>query len=577
MKITYHPAVQKTLGERKYPIFNDALNEAVQNCLDNKPSRIDILIKENEIIVEDDGVGMNRKELEDDYLCIGKPNPDPEKGGLFGIGILANRALANKTILETHLKGSEKGIQISIDWNKVDQEIYDVEDKEIDSPIEKHGTKLKLVDLQSGVFKKIKEFDKYIGLKRFALLVNPKRKVNIYVNGKMCKSEEPEFDEKIQFSSKLNFPFKGKVVPAQPNAKFGKVEGIIYFSNKAIDSEIRGVHIFDRVGQRIDTYSKQDWLGLRNLTSGSAFSNRIVGIINVETETIQQDNISIFDKNCLVLKADRSAFFEDTISFDHLKAYLNEAPKGEELNLPRGGVFRLIHNYWYQEHQSEKAKLRAISAKVINEKLKPLLNDLLKDIKFVWKTAEESDEEREKPRKKIKTKKEYKTKIIRNKLLKCPECEVINKVSILIYELWKIGDEKVREKNPVFCNNCTNQLNPLKDLYKYRSPAKKPKDKIITKVQIGKGKLVDIDHQSLGKDAGLAEYLIDDEVLIINDEHVFYQNAVKYEDENMLLSHTLNASFFAIAKAKSEEENTDFFDIYNYLCAIAHEKWLIPK
>ena len=88
IRLSYDDNIQISLGERKYSTYLEALNESIRNSLDNKSSEIDVNITKDKIVIEDNGTGLDEKAFNEEYFRIGKLNPDPNKGGLFGIGVL---------------------------------------------------------------------------------------------------------------------------------------------------------------------------------------------------------------------------------------------------------------------------------------------------------------------------------------------------------------------------------------------------------------------------------------------------------------------------------------------------------
>lgn len=555
---TFDPGLISVLGERKYTTYMEALNEIIRNAIGYKAKKVEIEISQEKITVKDDGVGMNQEDLKNEYFRVGKRTKDPSTGSLFGIGKFANQALAHKTEIITQKEGSDEKFQVFIDWDaaekakEIDSLFSDaykpIITKRISPPKKEHGTTIILKDLKYKP-KDAKELKNYIERKLFPILLFGK--VEISVNGVKCAAREPE-GEIFEFDSEKDFILSDKKVSARPDASFGKVWGKFFLTPDPSDDN--AIHIYDSAGYKIDTYSDKDWLKLSSLTSGMAFRKRIIGIISTTTEEVRE---VIPPQKCLMLKSDRSAFFEDTQAFKYLVDYLKE-------------IIKLIHEKWLKEYKD-------ISAKIINTAKKELpkvgeiVKNMLEKEEYVWK-REEKGEEKEVVRKHKPhgpTKEPPKTP--RHKMLQCPQCQTINYISLVDYRVFTENpnpeaNRKMLKNWP--CKNCGYYLNPEKDLYKRPSPPKK-NGLITTKVKLGIGKSINLELQPLGKNGSMAEYDPDSEYLIINSEHAFF---IKSGNAGRIAirCYMVLASLYAIAQMKKREEKTDFELVFNHLCSLAH-------
>ncbi len=134
-----------------------AIFELVKNSVDAKAKNIDVIINENEIIIEDDGIGMSLDDIENKWLFIGYSEKKDSKemvAGNKGIGRFSADNLAENLELKTKNKTGEK-IVIDIDWNLFeDNQMNKI--TEIDIPYKvtndnskKSGTTLRLRNLRS--------------------------------------------------------------------------------------------------------------------------------------------------------------------------------------------------------------------------------------------------------------------------------------------------------------------------------------------------------------------------------------------------------------------------------------------
>lgn len=561
IKFSYDDDVQIALGERKYSTYMEAMNESIRNSLDNKASEIKVFISDEKITIEDNGTGMDANTFNEDYFRIGKLNIDPSKGGLFGIGALGHRAIAHKTELISHMRGNNRGIQVVVDWDK--KKIVDTD--WIPSLKEQHGTLIVLTDLKYQHGDPL-ELRRYLERKYFPIFMNPKSNLTITVNEHKCGVKEPNYGDKYEFDSTKDFVLGNKKVPAVPDAEFGRVSGTFYI---VVDPDKDNTtYVYDRLGTQLDIYSQKDWLRIGSLTSAAAFRSRLLAIINTSTEEVIGQN---FPKGkTLSIKSGREGFFEGLFSFQELIEYLNGKPNGERLKLPYGGILRLIHARWLEEYESGKPeKFNKVSDEEIKN-IVPVLNELLKNEETVWKTAPDG-EEKEKLRKREREKTKKPTSEPKHKRLQCPKCKSFNYITVIQYKIYvdnpnPEAKRKMRKNWP--CKTCGYYLNPDTDLHKIKSPSKKP-GTVITKVNIGKGTWVDVQHQDLGEAGELGDCDISNESLVINEKHAFYLQAYNLGPK-MLDQHMIISALYAIAQAKKRELGVDFEKEFNRMCANAH-------
>lgn len=98
-----------TIGERLYEQSIELIRELVNNAYDADVTRVDVTVSGKEIIVMDNGEGMDRKRLQQ-YFNIGSKeklinSTSPRFGGngigQFGIGKFASLAVASRFEITT--------------------------------------------------------------------------------------------------------------------------------------------------------------------------------------------------------------------------------------------------------------------------------------------------------------------------------------------------------------------------------------------------------------------------------------------------------------------------------------------
>jgi hypothetical protein len=101
----------RELSAQTYDAFWKALREAILNAIDAEASRVDVYLPDhagtNEVIVEDDGTGMDLRALSEHFLSVGGSARvgDASKFGRIGIGSLALLQYGHGVTIETKRPG----------------------------------------------------------------------------------------------------------------------------------------------------------------------------------------------------------------------------------------------------------------------------------------------------------------------------------------------------------------------------------------------------------------------------------------------------------------------------------------
>lgn len=561
------------LGRSKYTTHTEALNEAIANSLDWYAKNIWIRIGDDYIEIKDDGCGMSSETIIKRYFGLGEETKDPEKRAQFGIGMCANAALGNLLEIESHEKGESFGTRAVVNFFELEKSYlgeYKPEEWNERVPFDPnhHGTKIRMKLLRWRNIDQ-KEIKEYLIQKHWLVLIDPEINISLYVGDDLLRAEEPKYDKKYEFDSRKKFSIGKKFVPATPELSCGRITGVFYIIG---DCEEPSVDVYAKK-QRLDAYSgvKMDWLGIRNLRSPKGFQSELKGIIKVgaTTKTPEEERNPLFlvktKGGGLIIKSDRSRFFENTKAFQHLCAYLNEKTNGSHLRLPYGGILRLINNKWYKERAADyKKNISAIEKQV--EKIKPELEKVLKGAEVFRRIAQEGVK-KEKPKKLIKKGKREEEIKRENVWFICSQCEKINRIPIKEYEKWKVANYKEKKNiaNDWRCSACGNQINPSKDRYKRESPQSKG-GKLLAKIDLGIGKLKEIKADLLGEKGPRAVYYPEDEVVKINAQHSLLVYAHKTSDEAFRVN-LLDSVILAISIEIAEDLKKNFQLVYNELSA----------
>lgn len=129
LPISVNKDVVKHLSLGLYRNFALAIKEIISNSYDAgaKEVKIKLDLKNNKIIIRDDGDGMNYAQLRDEYLHIGfykEPSKSPNKLGrmrigTFGIGFLSPLPYCSKMTIITKKKGEGDVITSTIDAKRL--------------------------------------------------------------------------------------------------------------------------------------------------------------------------------------------------------------------------------------------------------------------------------------------------------------------------------------------------------------------------------------------------------------------------------------------------------------------------
>lgn len=137
------------LGVQNFTNEESAVLELVKNSFDAQAKTVNICISENRIVVDDDGIGMNRQIILDYWMYVGKSDKPYQIGenedkrivaGEKGIGRFALARLGKKVTLYSRMVHDTTGVVWSTDWS--------VNTLDSSKNIRGHGTKIVIDDLR---------------------------------------------------------------------------------------------------------------------------------------------------------------------------------------------------------------------------------------------------------------------------------------------------------------------------------------------------------------------------------------------------------------------------------------------
>lgn len=156
IEVTFDKSHVITIGERLYSESIELIRELVNNAYDADATRVDVTVADEEIIIKDNGAGMDMDGLRQ-YFNIGSPfklghSSSPRFGrdriGQFGIGKFASLAACERFIVETQRNGfAARVIFDKAEWER-HPEVWQLPLEAIRSdPTRGSGTTVTLQDL----------------------------------------------------------------------------------------------------------------------------------------------------------------------------------------------------------------------------------------------------------------------------------------------------------------------------------------------------------------------------------------------------------------------------------------------
>lgn len=94
--VTVYANAPDIMGRRLYTGKTTWIREYLQNSIDAGATDIEIIIRGNELCINDNGIGMDQGEIEEKAFSLGSPETDPGKIGELGIGFYAGLGISDK-------------------------------------------------------------------------------------------------------------------------------------------------------------------------------------------------------------------------------------------------------------------------------------------------------------------------------------------------------------------------------------------------------------------------------------------------------------------------------------------------
>jgi hypothetical protein len=210
--LTFSLNVLNHLGIGLYSNIPAVLSEMVANAWDAGATRVDIVIGTDRIIIQDDGVGLSREEVNDQYLRVGYQKrrrllsirvgkDNRHVMGRKGIGKLAAFSIANIVRVETIKNDVKSGfvmnlaeIEEGIDRGELQYNPQPIDDNQIQP---ERGTRITLRDVKQSLLDVEGELRTELA-RRFSI-INGDRNFEIFINDVPISLKDRDYYNKIQF------------------------------------------------------------------------------------------------------------------------------------------------------------------------------------------------------------------------------------------------------------------------------------------------------------------------------------------------------------------------------------------
>lgn len=249
-----------TIGERLYTQSLDLIRELVANAYDADATTVKIIVGEDTIVVEDNGIGMDKDGLRQ-YFTIGsnfkKQNPISHKLkrvkiGEFGIGKFAVLSICDR--FEIYTRSQNYAATLIFDREDFEQR------NDWNIPLIEHIIETQTTGTRVSLFR-IKKPISLFDIERYLINVFPlsDKNFSIFLNNQKLQSRY----------------IPGERFRIRENTKFGMVNGEVIISSLMLNKEIVGI------GIRVKSVLvKRDTFGIEKFHRLS--SHRLTGEINAD-------------------------------------------------------------------------------------------------------------------------------------------------------------------------------------------------------------------------------------------------------------------------------------------------------
>lgn len=383
MKTIEHHRIQtggnivEIVGKLAYDNAKKCFEEMVSNGYDADASKVDVRIYKNHVDIEDDGSGMNSKDL-DDYLRIGgsvkwdqhkqlekTPQFGREPIGRFGLGKFSLYMLCDSYTIETCKNGEKR--TFTFDYRELVKH-QSLDDYIVDTIVEKcprewHGTKVTMHGLKKDI--NVKDIYEILG---DTMPIEPNFEMTMHTNIKKYKAYRGKriVPKKLAKGKRTNFN--------QFLTQHGQISGYITLTSSPLKDGQDGIYIRVRGRKRGDKHT----IDLDKVGGVNMIKKRIYGE---------------FDADCLrnLVKIDSGGFYKDSATFKAVENYI------------LGCVKDIVKQYNMQRREQRTKDVAKVIENVVEDLRVAFDSEKLKDL-FRGKKKKKDGKEKNTEKKKDKDK-----------------------------------------------------------------------------------------------------------------------------------------------------------------------------
>lgn len=300
LSMRFEPQTIEHLGIKMYSILPNAMAELIANAYDAEATIVNIkLIDDNgrkKILVIDNGVGMSFKEIDENFLIIGKKRRESDNGlspnkkrkvtGRKGLGKLAFFGIGDTIRVRTRKNGI--CTEFTMDWQEIKSTTnhdYEPKFKKFECEQHEHGTEIELFNL-----KRKSDFDQRslaISISKLFNFFDEDFKVYISLNDQ----NKILIDYKLKYNDlkqQIIWNIPSDIQDSNLASYFNenKIGGKIIASEKPLKPGLRGITLFAR-GRLVNT---PEFFGVGE--SSHAYSY-LTGWLNVDfIDELEEDMVS---------------------------------------------------------------------------------------------------------------------------------------------------------------------------------------------------------------------------------------------------------------------------------------------
>lgn len=240
--------IAEILGIQNFSNEESAVLELIKNAYDAQAANVIVIISKDQIVVEDDGIGMNRQKILDAWMHIGKSDKEYIMGkgdsarvlaGSKGVGRFAIARLGARACVLSKMDGQD-GVLWKTDWNTNTLETYQA--------LGKSGTRIEIENLRDNWTE-----SRVRNLRDFLSRTYNDDKMKIQVEYKKNRQNVTKYFDKIQLGIncvsviKLNYFDNSQTLVCDVESDEFKEEAKIYCPGMNLEAQKIEINMADEL------------------------------------------------------------------------------------------------------------------------------------------------------------------------------------------------------------------------------------------------------------------------------------------------------------------------------------------